>query len=203
MVTKDSASRDLRLLLVDDDQERASVVEAGLVDSGFKVLACIPTGGGLLFQMESLSPDIVLISLDSPDRDVLESLAIVSSENPRPVVMFSGADDQEFVADAIRSGVTAYQAEGINPERARAAIAVASTHFSTYRSLQDELNKTRQQLSDRSLIDRARGLIMQAQDVSEDDAFKALRKLAMDRQCSMGDAAKDVIAILERGRARR
>lgn len=190
----------LRLLLVDDDEARISAVERGLQESGFNVLAVIPTAGGLLHQVDTLMPDVVLVALDSPDRDVLESLAIASHHNPRPVVMFSQADDQAFVADAIRSGVTAYQAEGINLERARTAIAVASAHFATYKALRSELDKTRQQLSDRKLIDQAKGLIMQARGVSEDDAFAALRKLAMDKQCSIGEAASDVLAILKRNR---
>lgn len=190
----------LRLLLVDDDEARISAVERGLQESGFDVLAVIPTAGGLLHQVNTLLPDVVLVALDSPDRDVLESLAISSHHNPRPVVMFSQADDQEFVVDAIRSGVTAYQAEGINLERARTAIAVASAHFATYKDLRIELDRTRKQLSDRKLIDQAKGLIMQARGVSEDDAFAALRKLAMDKQCSIGEAASDVLAILKRNR---
>lgn len=190
----------LRLLLVDDDEARISAVEQGLQESGFEVLAVIPTAGGLLHQVDTLLPDVVLVALDSPDRDVLESLAIASHHSPRPVVMFSQADDQEFVAEAIRSGVTAYQAEGINLDRARTAIAVASAHFATYKALRSELDRTRQQLSDRKLIDQAKGLIMQARGVSEDDAFAALRKLAMDKQCSIGEAASDVLAILKRNR---
>ena len=117
--------------------------------------------------------------------------------------MFSEAGDQEFVADAIRAGVTAYQAEGINLQRARTAIAVASTHFATYRELRAELDRTRQQLSDRKLIDQARGLIMKARGVSEDDAYSALRKLAMDKQCSIGEASRDVLAVLNRGKGGR
>ena len=199
-VSKDTgAEAPLRLLLVDDNEERVAVVERGLLDSDFDVVAVIPTAGGLLHQLDTLLPDVVLIALDSPDRDVLESLAIASHHNPRPVVMFSEADDQAFVADAIRAGVTAYQAEGINPERARTAIAVASTHFATYRELRAELDRTRQQLSDRKLVDQAKGLIMQARGVSEEEAYAALRKLAMDRQCSIGEASRDVLAILNRG----
>lgn len=197
------ASSELRLLIIDDDEERAALVERGLLESGFEVLAAIPTASGLLHQMTTLVPDVVLIALDSPDRDVLESLAIASQHNPRPVVMFSEADDQEFVADAIRSGVTAYQAEGINAERARTAIAVAGTHFATYREMRTELDQMRQKLSDRKVIDQAKGLIMQARRVSEDEAYAALRKLAMDRQCSIGAAARDVLAILNRGQGGR
>lgn len=203
MTESQPSSQQLRLLLVDDDAERASAVESGLLASNFEVVAVIPTAGGLLYQMETHSPDIVLIALDSPDRDVLESLAVASVHNPRPVVMFSESNDQAFVSDAIRAGVTAYQTEGINPDRARTAISVASTHFATYRELRSELDRTRQQLSDRKLIDQARGLIMQARGVSEEEAFSALRKLSMERQRSLGDTARDVIQLLNRGRGGR
>lgn len=194
---------ELRLLLIDDDEERAALVERGLSENGYTVLAAIPTASGLLHQMTTLVPDVVLIALDSPDRDVLESLAVASQHNPRPVVMFSEGNDQAFVAEAIRAGVTAYQAEGINAERARNAIAVAGAHFATYREMRSELDQMRQKLSDRKVVDQAKGLIMQARRVSEEEAYAALRKLAMDRQCSVGDAARDVLAILNRGQGGR
>ncbi|MEM1153799.1 MAG: hypothetical protein AAGI44_06635, partial [Pseudomonadota bacterium] len=86
----DTTLSSLRLILVDDDRERASAVESNLRDVGFNVLSVIPTASGLLHQMAQHEPDVVIIALDSPDRDVLESLSIVSTHNPRPVVMFSG-----------------------------------------------------------------------------------------------------------------
>ena len=186
----------LRLILVDDDQARAAAVEKGLAAEGFEVLSVIPTAAGLLFQLAQLEPDAVIISLDSPDRDILESLSIASAHNPRPVVMFSEAGDQSFITEAIRAGVTAYQTEGINPERVRMAIDVATAQFSAFNDIRQELDKTRQQLADRKLVDRAKALLMKLKGISEDEAYKALRRIAMDKQRTLAETASDVIALL-------
>ena len=163
-------SNALRLILVDDDQVRAAAVEEGLLAKGFEVLSVIPTAAGLLYQLAQLEPDAVIISLDSPDRDILESLSIASAHNPRPVVMFSESGDQRFISEAIRAGVTAYQAEGINADRVRMAIDVATAQFSAFNEIREELDKTRKQLESRKVVDRAKGLLMQLKGVSEEEA---------------------------------
>lgn len=190
----------LRVILVDDDRSRANSVEVRLRDVGFEVLSVIPTASGLLFQMAQQEPDVVIIALDSPDRDVLESLTIASSHNPRPVVMFSEAGDQGFITDAIRAGVTAYQAEDINPDRVRAAIDIAVAQFSAFSSLREELDETRRQLEERKLVEKAKGLLMSIHKVEEEEAFATLRKLAMDKNFTLGETAREVIDILERTR---
>jgi response regulator NasT len=188
----------LRLILVDDDRARASAVEVNLAQAGFTVLSVIPTGAGLLYQMAQQEPDVVIIALDSPDRDVLESLAIASSHNARPVVMFSESGDQSFITDAIGAGVTAYQAEDISPRRVRAAIDVAIAQFSAFNSIKQELDLTRRQLSERKQVEKAKGLLVTLHQVTEEAAFSTLRKLAMDKNKTLGETARDVIAILEK-----
>lgn len=165
---------------------------------GFDVLSVIPTASGLLYQMSQQEPDVVIIALDSPDRDVLESLTIASSHNPRPVVMFSETGDQTFISDAIRAGVTAYQAEDISTSRVRAAIDIAVAQFSAFSELRQELDATRRKLAERKLIDRAKGLLMDIHNVPEEEAYSTLRKLAMDKHRSLGETAADVIAILDK-----
>jgi response regulator NasT len=197
VVTKTKRSS-LRLILVDDNRERALAVESNLIQAGFTVLSVIPTGTGLLYQMAQQEPDVVIVALDSPDRDVLESLAIASAHNARPVVMFSEAGDQGFIVDAIRAGVTAYQVEDISPGRVRAAIDVAVAQFAKFNDIQQELNETRRQLGERKQVEKAKGLLMSIHHVDEEAAFATLRKLAMDKNKTLGDAAKDVIAIVEK-----
>ena len=193
-------SNALRLILVDDDQVRAAAVEEGLLAKGFEVLSVIPTAAGLLYQLAQLEPDAVIISLDSPDRDILESLSIASAHNPRPVVMFSESGDQRFISEAIRAGVTAYQAEGINAERVRMAIDVATAQFSAFNEIREELYKTRKQLESRKVVDRAKGLLMQLKGVSEEEAYNALRTLAMEKQRTLAETAADVITLLGDGK---
>ena len=192
----------LRLILVDDNIERATAVESRLSEVGFKVLSVIPTASGLLYQMAQQEPDVVIIALDSPDRDVLESLSIASSHNPRPVVMFSETGDQGFITDAIRAGVTAYQAEDISPARVRAAIDIAVAQFSAFNDLREQLDDTRRQLEERKVVEKAKGLLMSAHGVGEEEAFSTLRKLAMDKNRTLGETARDVIAILEKDQQR-
>lgn len=187
----------LRLILVDDDSDRAALVEGSLQQAGFNVVAVLPTASGLLFQMAQQNPDVVIIALDSPDRDVLESLSIASCHNPRPVVMFSDSGDQSFIAAAIRAGVTAYQVEDINPSRAKAAIDVARAQFSAFDNLQQELERTRRELAARKTVDRAKGLLMSRHQVSEEKAYSTLRKLAMNSNSSLADTADKVITMLE------
>lgn len=194
----DKSSIPLRLILVDDDRVRASAVELNLQQAGIEVLSVIPTGAGLLYQMAQQEPDVVIISLDSPDRDVLESLTIASSHNPRPVLMFSQSGDHSFITDAIRAGVTAYQAEHISPHRVRAAIDVAVAQFSACNELKQELHETRRQLGERKQVEKAKGLLMSVHKVTEEEAFSTLRKLAMDKSRTLGEAAVDVLAILEK-----
>ena len=187
----------LRLILVDDNRERAAVVEAGLRQIGFEVLSVIATGSGLLHQMAQHEPDVVIIALDSPDRDVLESLSIASTHNPRPVVMFSEAGDEGFIGDAIRAGVTAYQAQDISGATVRAAIDIAVAQFSAFNELKLELDTTRRQLAERKLVEKAKGLLMKMHSIAEEEAFSTLRKLAMDKHRTLGEVAGDVIAILD------
>ena len=114
--------------------------------------------------------------------------------------MFSEAGDQGFITDAIRAGVTAYQAEDINPDRVRAAIDIAVAQFSAFSSLREELDETRRQLEERKLVEKAKGLLMSIHKVEEEEAFATLRKLAMDKNFTLGETAREVIDILERTR---
>ncbi|GAB5451280.1 MAG: ANTAR domain-containing protein [Halioglobus sp.] len=182
---------------MDDDRSRASAVEARLCAVGFHVLSIISTAAGLLYQVAQREPDVVIIALDSPDRDVLESLSIASAHNPRPVVMFSESGDKQFINEAIRAGVTAYQAEDISAERVRVAIEIAMAQFSAFHDLREELHDTRRQLAGRRVVERAKGLLMASLGVEEDQAFSNLRKLAMDRGRTLEETARNVIALLE------
>ena len=188
----------LRLILVDDDSERASIVETELAAAGFQVLSTVGSASGLLYQIAQLEPDVVIIALDSPDRDVLESLSIASAHNPRPIVMFSAAEDQGFIGDAIRAGVTAYQAQDISGARVQVAIDVAVAQFSAFRALRSELDDTRRELAERKRVERAKGLLMSVHNVTEEEAFSTLRRLAMDKSRTLAEAADDVIAVLEK-----
>lgn len=196
--SKKSNEPAIKVMLVDDHPDRACLVEAELQAQGFEVLSLIPTASGLLFQMEQLKPDVVLIDLESPDRDVLESLSIINNHNPRPVVMFSQEQDPDFISQAVNAGVTAYLCEDINPNKVKPAIDAAMAQFESFQKIRRQLKDTQTQLEDRKIIDRAKGLLMDQHNLSEAKAFEMLRSFSMDSNKSLGESARLVIQMLEK-----
>ena len=186
----------VRVMLVDDNPARAAMVEERLWACGFEVSLVIPSAAGLLFQIEQNRPDVVLIDLESPDRDVLESLAIISHHNPTPVVMFTQQDDPDYIRQAVTAGISTYLVGGINPDQVKPIIDVAIAQFPAFQSLRDELHSTRAQLEERKLIEQAQGLLMAHQKIGEDEAHRLLTKLAMDTNQRLPAVAKTVLATL-------
>lgn len=193
-----SSSANPSIMLVDDQPERAAMVEKALLETGYKVLSIIPSATGLLFQIEQHQPDVILIDLDSPDRDMLDSLSVINAHNPMPVVMFSKQDDPDFINQAVQSGVTAYQLDSVSAERVKPVIDVAMAQFEAFQSVRQALDSTRSELADRKTIEKAKGLLMKAHGVSEEEAFKTLRGLAMETNQKLGVTARNVITMFEK-----
>lgn len=192
----DATPAALRVMLVDDNPQRATMVEERLWASGFEVILVIPSAAGLLFQIEQNRPDVVLMDLESPDRDVLESLAIINHHNPTPVVMFTQQDDPEYIRQAVTAGISTYLVGDINPDQVKPIIDVAMAQFRAFQGLREELHSTRAQLDDRKLIEQAKGLLMTHKKISEDEAHRLLTKLAMDTNQRLPAVAKTVLATL-------
>ncbi len=186
----------IRVMLVDDDPGRAQQVEAHLQAAGCEVLSSISSAAGLLFQIEQHRPDVVLIDLQSPGRDMLESLAIVNRHSPTAMVMFAEEDDPGFIREAVAAGVSTYVTQGLNPTRVRPLIDVAMAQFRSFQGLRDELHSARTQLEDRLLIDKAKRLLMRQQRLDENAAHQLLTRLAMDNNQRLRDVAQTVIATL-------
>ncbi|KJS04169.1 MAG: chemotaxis protein CheY [Gammaproteobacteria bacterium BRH_c0] len=183
-------------MLVDDNPQRATMVEERLWAAGFDVILVIPSAAGLLFQIEQNRPDVVLMDLESPDRDVLESLAIINHHNPTPVVMFTQQDDPDYIREAVTAGISTYLVGDINPDQVKPIIDVAMAQFRAFQGLREELLSTRAQLDDRKLIEQAKGLLMSHKKISEDEAHRLLTKLAMDTNQRLPAVAKTVLATL-------
>lgn len=195
-MTPPSARDPIRIMLVDDHVERSASVEEKLRDSGFEVISRLPSATGLLFQIEQHQPDLVLIDIQSPGRDVLESLSVVNHHNPRPVVMFSHEEDPAFIEQAVDAGVTAYLMDELNPDRVKPVIDLAIAQFKSYQSLRRALDDARTKLASQSVIEEAKQLLMEQRGISEDKAHKTLRTLSMDTNQSLPEAARSVINIL-------
>lgn len=183
----------LKVMLVDDQVDRAALVETALADHGFCVVANLPNASGLLNQIGTHLPDIIIMDLESPDRDILESLSFVNNHHPIPVVMFSEDQSQQFMQQAVDAGVSAYMTQSIEPGRVKTAIDLAMVQFKQHQALKQALHDTQAQLEARKRIERAKGLLMATQKFTEQQAHKHLRDLAMRERWRLEQAADNLI----------
>ncbi len=161
------------------------------------MVACIAPEDDLLAAIRRHDPDLVLIDIDSPDRDTLESLRSAQASQPRPMVMFTQDDDGASIRRAVQAGVTAYIVDGLETRRVRPIVDAAMAQFTQYRALEDELQRALAKLSERKIIERAKGIVMKQQGISEPDAFAAMRSLAMRKNKKLVEIAEGVIAAAE------
>jgi response regulator NasT len=183
----------LSVLVIDEAESRAGEICAGLALAGYQVAALLPSVLDLSARVEQLKPDVILIQTDSPSRDTLEHLAVSNAGFPRPVVMFANQGDAKVVRTALKAGVSAYVVDGLSASRLQPVIEVAIAHFEEYQGLKRERDEATRKLADRKQIDRAKGILMKARGYDEDQAYAALRKLAMDRGQSLIKVAAQVI----------
>lgn len=194
----------LTVLVIDEDKGRAMLLEQALRDQGYKVLGRLESTDFMADNVNELKPDIIIIDVDSPDRDVLENMALMNQSLPRPVIMFAEQGDQATIEKAIRSGVSAYVVDGLEQHRIKAILDVAIARFREFQAMRselnhvhDELNQVRTELADRNLTEKAKILIMKHNNCSEDKAHQAMRKMAMDQQKPLIEIAKSIISVLE------
>jgi response regulator NasT len=143
--------------------------------------------------VEQLRPDAVIVDSESPSRDTLEHLAVLSGRNPRPVVVFAEDDADDPMRRAMAAGVSAYVVAGLQPQRVASVLRVAIARFEQDRQLRVELAEARQQLTQRKVIDRAKGLLMKRQGLAEDEAYALLRKTAMDKGLKLAELAQRLV----------
>lgn len=184
----------LRVMLVDRSAGRAAILEQALRDQGHEVVARLGENQDLLNGVRRFEPDIILIDMEVPDRDTLESMRMITQQVPRPVVMFADQSDAGTIEDAVRAGVSAYIVDGLSPARLKPIMDVAIARFREFQAMRSELEDTRSKLADRRDIDKAKGILMRQKGLSEEAAYGALRKLAMDRNQKLGEVARILIA---------
>jgi response regulator NasT len=194
---KTEAGRPLRVVVMDDEVDRARAVKEALEADGVDILAVLGSGPGLLDEIDRLAPDVLIVDIDSPDRDVLEGLRRVGQERNRPVVMFAQDGRAETIKAAVEAGLAAYVVDGLTPERVRPIVEVAIARFAQFQELRGELNKAKTTLAERKLVEKAKGILMQRRGCGEDEAYKAMRKMAMDQKLRLVDVANKIIAAAE------
>ena len=183
----------LKVMLVEEDPDRAAGVRAALEANGCEVVSRLASPMEIYDAVVACSPDVIIIDTESPSRDSLESLAFVARDRPHPIVMFSGDRSSDTIREAIRAGVSAYVVDGLSPERLQPILEVAVERFAAEQGLKQELADARSQLAGRKEVERAKGILMKQKNIAEDEAFQQLRRFAMDRGIKMADAAAQVI----------
>ena len=186
-----------KIALIETDRARAASVVGGLRAAGWADVVVISETRGLARRMEALAPDIVLIDLDEPSRDVLDALCLAVGARSRPVAMYTDRSDPELTRAAIDAGLSAYVVGGLDPARARAVIETAVARFAAQRALRAELAAAKAALEERKTVDRAKGLLMRARGIDEAEAYALLRRSAMDREMRIVDLARSIVTAAE------
>lgn len=187
----------LRILLIDENPERADLLNEALRAQGYELVARLAPRELSARRVAEIGPDIVIVDMDSPSRDTIESMRQINDDQPRPIVMFVDQSDAGMIEQAMQAGVSAYIIDGLNVKRVKPILDVAIARFREFQALRDELKKTKASLNERKLIERAKGMLMREKKLSEEEAYAALRKLAMDRQQRLVDVAETLLAFAD------
>ena len=184
-------------VLVIDEFDTDHLIANSLQQYGYEIAKLGLRALNLVDVVKTLKPDVVVLNLYTPDERVLAMMRDINAQHSVPVVMFAEDQQTETINQVIKAGVSAYIVDGLEPKRLKAIIDIAIARFKEQQGLKDELKKTKTQLEDRKLIDRAKAILIKSQGYTEDQAYHALRKLAMERTVTIGEMAKNVIAIAE------
>ena len=187
----------LRVLLVDDVAHRNELIRDELARQGHLVVGVVDQALLIDDCVKRLEPDVVIVDAESPGRDTLEHLAAVSGTHPRPVVVFADDPSHEPMRQALRAGVSAYVIAGLEPSRLMPVLQVAIARFEQDRALREQLDVAQTQLSERKCIERAKGILMDEVGLNEEQAYRHLRKLAMDRGQRLAEVAERIVEARE------
>lgn len=185
-----------KVMLVDSDPERSGSLERALLEAGCQHVIKVGQSNGLLDAVRQHQPDIIIIDMQSPDRDTLESLRNINQEMPKPIVFFAAHSDYATTRAAISAGVSAYIVDGLAGSRLKSILEVAIARFQEHQKLRTELEDYKLRLQDRKDVDKAKGILMQHRNLSEEEAYQLLRKMAMDRNLKIGEAARNFSAAM-------
>ena len=183
----------LKVIIVDNDIKRSKPLKQSLIDSGFDVVAHIENDIQLQAKCCEIKPDVVIIDTESPSRDTLENICVMSMHDPRPIVMFTHDGDKEQIKLATRAGVSAYVVGTIPNERLTPVIDAAIARFEEFKHLRTELALTKTKLDERKVVERAKGLLMKQRGLDEDAAYEILRSMAMKKNMKLADLSSQLI----------
>ena len=187
----------LNIVIVDDSPVRAAILQEGLREAGYVNVVRIEGTTKLLARIYAIDPDVILIDLENPSRDVLEQMFQVSRIVKRPVAMFVDQADSASIQASVDAGVSAYIVDGLKKERIKSILDMCISRFNAFSRLQNELEQTKSALEERKVIDRAKGILMKAKNLSEEQAYALLRKTAMNENRKIAEVAQSVVTAAE------
>ena len=192
-----SADQSPKIVIVDESPIRAAILQEGLREAGFTGVHHISEMQSLLARIYAIDPDIILIDLENPSRDVLEQMFQVSRAVRRPVAMFVDQSDAASIQASVDAGVSAYIVDGLRKERIKPILDLCVSRFNAFAKLQDELDRTKSALEERKVIDRAKGILMKVKGLTEDEAYVLMRSTAMREKKKIGEIAKSILTASE------
>jgi two-component system, response regulator / RNA-binding antiterminator len=192
-----SAEQSPKIVIVDESPIRAAILEEGLREAGFTQIVHISEMQSLLARIYAVDPDIILIDLENPSRDVLEAMFQVSRAVRRPIAMFVDQSDSSSIQASVEAGVSAYIVDGLKKERIKPILDLCVSRFNAFAKLQEELERTKSQLEDRKVIEKAKGILMRVKGLNEDEAYVLMRSTAMREKKKIGEIAQSIITASE------
>jgi response regulator NasT len=189
--------RELKIVIVDESPIRSLILEEGLREAGFTEVERIGEMHNLLKHIYAIDPDVILIDLENPSRDTLEQMFQVSRAVRRPIAMFVDQSDAASIQASVDAGVSAYIVDGLKKERIKSILDLCVSRFKAFSKLQDDLEQAKSDLEERKTIERAKGILMKAKKLSEEDAYKLMRGAAMRENKKIIEIARSVITAAE------
>lgn len=183
----------LSVLILDENRIRAAIIETGLRDAGYVNLTVVHDTTGIARVIAEIQPDVIIIDLGNPNRDMLENMFQLSRAVKRPIAMFVDRSDQASIEAAVDAGVSAYVVDGLKQERVKPVLDMAISRFNAFSRMARELDEVRTELGNRKLIDRAKGILMKTRGLSEADAYALMRKTAMNQNRKITEIAQSLI----------
>ena len=186
-----------KIVIVDESPIRAAILEEGLREAGYASVMRISEMQSLLARIYALDPDIIVIDLENPSRDILEQMFQVSRAVRRPFAMFVAQSDAASIQASVDAGVSAYIVDGLKKERMKSILDLCVSRFNAFAKLQDELDRTKMALEERKVIDRAKGILMKLKGLTEEEAYVLLRSTAMREKKKIGEIAQSILTASE------
>jgi two-component system, response regulator / RNA-binding antiterminator len=187
----------LNILVIDENRIRAAIIEDGLREAGHRKVTVVHDVSGIARRVIEVGPDVIVIDLENPNRDMLESMFQLSRTVKRPIAMFVDRSDSSSIEAAVEAGVSAYVVDGLKKERVKTIMDMAISRFNAFSRMERELEEARSELEGRKVIDRAKGILMKSRGLSEEEAYGLMRRTAMNQNRKIAEIAQSLVTAAE------